>query len=458
MKAQTPVRPNRLPIGPLNLFGIFLCLLFAPCESVRAITLTGSNGRAVEFAVIETATPKGITVRMAKDGPVIGITWDKIDLAALERDHPSIHAAYKRTQELGDTVELAMGGEAAPSSAPANPGGAPAADAPKYHGWQDTMVGKVEFMLQLPAGKAKGILLLSQDDYGDSFRWVRSHERGSGYWGVFQTKYDLALLTYDTGETNRDPTVIDDFVFPEKGSGKAVFTALSNFASKMKQPGLSDLPIAVYGNARVGAAFAYNFIHAYPERILAAALYDGAHYDAPPTEASAKVPMLFIWGQYSNFSELWRSENNSVAVLAKAAPLKPLWTNAREFRGRGELNEVVEHFAKQYLISMIEPRMPKAGTTSAPEEGKAAPAAGTPAPAEGEAPAAPEKSGPPVLPEIDRSAGSIGNILTGEVLKITDPEVVPGEDETYLPNETVIRYWKPFVLGELEAPARTPPQ
>ncbi len=447
----TPAFPWKTPIGRLLLPSL-IGLLALAAPPLRAITLTGANGRQVEFHRVESASPQGLVVRMTAEGDAIGITWDKLDLAALQKDHPEIHAAYQRTQ-AGETVALRLDEAAAmkeeePSAAPA----APAPQEPKYPGWVDLKVGKVEYMLQLPAAKPRGILLLSRDDFGDAFRWVLRHERGSGQWGVFQTKFDMALLSYDTGDRNRDPTKVADFIHPEKGSGKALLAALSQFASKLKQPGLADLPIAIYGTERTGAAFGYNFAHLYPERILAAAFYDGGFYDAEPTEASAKVPMLFMWGQYSNRPELWGTQNTALPVLAKAAPLKPAWTNGREFRGKGELNAVVEHFGKQYLIAMVEARLPAATTapsSTAAEGGEGKEGEGENAGADASKEAA---SGPPVLSEIDRAAGSVGNVLTGEVKKIVDPDAVLGEDETFLPNAVVIRYWKDFVLGDLEAP------
>ncbi len=437
---KTPFRPF-LALAALG--------LFVTAPPLPAITLTGSNGRAVEFHLIETASPKGLVVKMAAEGPAIGITWDKLDLAALQKDHPEIHAAYLRAQ-AGETVALGISEPAAmKEGAPT----APAPEEPKYPGWVDTQVGNVEYMLQMPASKPRGILLISQDDFGDAFRWVRLHERGTGYWGIFQTKFDMALLSYSTGDTNRNPTKVEDFMFPEKGSGKALFAALAKFASKLKQPGLVDLPIAIYGTERSGTAFGYNFVQHYPERILAAAFYDGGFYDAEPTEASAKVPMLFMWGQYSNRPELWGTQNTAPVILAKAAPLKPLWTNGREFRGRGEVNEVIEHFGKQYLIAMVEARLPKDAPEAPAPETEDKPAEGEAEAGAAEAPAA-AAGGLPVLPELNRAEGSVGNVLTGEVKKITDPDAVLGEEETFLPNAVVIRYWKEFVLGELKAPEK----
>jgi hypothetical protein len=55
--------------------------------------------------------------------------------------------------------------------------------------------------------------------------------------------------------------------------------------------------------------------------------------------------------------------------------------------------------------------------------------------------------------EWDRSKGSLGNIKTGEVVRITDSAAEPGPDETFLPSGEVAKLWKQYILGELEPPA-----
>lgn len=450
---------SRTTLFPL----LFLVWSLLPSFSASAITLTGSNGRAVEFHSIKSATPKGITAQMVPDGPVLGIPWEKLDLAALETDQKAIWEAYLRTKE-GETIELSLEGTMADKSAgaetdPASPSSPPQQ---KYMGWMDTKVGSVEFMLQMPAAKPRGVLVLSLDDFGDAFRYVMGHEKGSGVWSDFQNKHDLALLTYSLGSGNQDPTKLDDFTFAQKGSGKTLLTAMKNFATKIKEPGFADLPIALYGAGRTGAGFVYNFVQTHPDRVLAAAVSKGAFYDAEPTEASVKVPMLFVWGQYCTNHELWQSENSAEPILAKYAAMKPNWTNGREVRGRDEQNLIVEHMAKQYLLAMIPARMPEAKPEPAPApapDPAATPAAGTPAvPAEGAA-AAETKPEPPPAPEVpepvelDRSKGSVGNIKTGEVVKITDSSAEFGPDETFIPNGDVAKVWKPYILGELEPPA-----
>lgn len=411
--------------------------------AAHAITLKGSNGKEVEFHSIHTATPKGITAQIAADSPVIGIPWEKLDLTALATDHPEIHAAYLKAQ-AGETVTLAgisEGMKKEETETPEKPAEAP----PKYEGWVEVQVGKMEFMLQLPGAEPRGVLLISTSDYGSPFTMVSHHERGNGVWSEFQDKHAFALLSYDARTREPDPRVLPEFVKSDMKGGQAVLSALSAFASKLNKPALADLPIAVYGAERTGAAFAYNFIQNHPERVLAATLSKGAFYDVEPTAESVKVPVMFLWGEYSNDAELWASENTELAVLAKVAPMKPFWTNAREFRGSGDLNAAVEYFGKQYLREMIPLRMPaEAPAPAKPAEGEAAEA-----PAE----AAPAPASKPKLKDLDRSKGMVGNLETGETTNLSDPDKVMGENETYLPNQTVAKLWKQLLEGTLEAPA-----
>jgi len=424
--------------------------LFSP--TIHAITLKGSNGRAVEFASIKTATPKGITVQMVEGGPVIGITWDKLDLKALEADQKVIHDAYLRAGN-GETVELNLGSTSSapkPGAAKPEPGAPPAAPKPaenatesRFPGWLDTKSGGITFMLQMPPKKARGILVVALGDYGDSFLYLSNHQRGSGRWGAFQNKYDLALMTYDVGDAADDDNVVPEFVFAQKGSGKSLLSALNDFAVKSKQEDLKDLPIALYGTQRVGAAFAYNFAQWMPGRVIAAVASKGAFYDAEPSPASFRVPILLIWGQYDNIPELWGSENTAPLVLAKHASKNPIWTNGREFRGQGNQNAIVEHFGVEYLHGVIAMRLPKAESKA---EEKPVAEAGAAAESKPEPPAV------PALAEIDRAKGSLGNLETREVLKITDPAAIQTEEETFLPNSDIGKMWKEFIAGEMQPP------
>lgn len=433
---------------PLSFYltGTCLSIIFlvvAPLAS--AITLTGANGRAVEFAGIKDATPKGITAQLTPEADLIGVPWSKLDLAALERDQKLIFAAYKRAKD-GETIELNLGSYA--ENTPAD--GKPKTAMPKYKGWIETQVGSTEFMIQLPLGKPRGILLLAIGDRGYSFRYVMGHEKGAGPWSSFQNKYDMALMTYRFEDNDDDPTTLNEFAYAEKRSGAAVEAAIESLATKLKNPDLIDLPIAVYGSGQLGASFSYHFTMWKPERVLAAVCSQGAFYDAVPNEAAAAVPILFGWGEYSNVDELWDSENSAEAVLAKHASLKPNWTAGREFRGSNGLSPVLDHFEKSYLMEVVGMRLPeRVEEKPEPKEEPEEKTEGEDSETEEEEPE--EEKGPSVLP-LDRAKGYIGTIKGGETLKIEDPAAEIPEGKTFIPNSKVAQMWKLLVTGELIPP------
>jgi len=465
-----------LPVGP----GRF---------EVSAITLTGANGRKVEFAGIKEARPEGITAKVDPEASLIGITWKKLDIEALEQEHPVIYRAYEASRE-GETIPLDLGIFAPEDEKMAESGEGDGSDGSKpkpkpkdrYPGWEDVRVGGTTFAMQLPAGKVEGILLVAVGDDGFSFRYLRGHEQGRGRWGDFQNDYRFALLTYEYDDGNYDPAKIDEFAFAEKGSGEDVLAAVDRIAEQTGRKELSDAPFAVHGADRVGACFAYHFALWKPERVIAAVASKGAFYQAEPSEAAAKTPLLFIWGEYSNKPELWNSERTARKVLTEYSAMTPNWTAGRQYRAGGDQGPVTEHFGREYLKEMIELRLPEdkpapeaeeetdggAESGDAESDGPADGDADSPAEAESgddssdgeggeEGEEEKEKNAEPAKPalvELDRSEGYAGNLETGETSSIDDPSTPLGEDETFLPTKDVASMWKDFVQGQLQPPPR----
>lgn len=425
---------------------IVTLIAFASLDA-DAITLTGSNGRAAELLGIKDATPKGLTAQTVADGPIIGIPWAKLDLAALERDQKLIFAAYERAV-AGETVPLELGSFAKDQATTDGK-----IKRSKYMGWNDTEVGGKTFAIQMPLGQPRGILLLAVGDTGWSMRNLGGRDRGEGPWAEFQTKYGLAVLSYDFDTGTSDPTVMDSFAFAEKGSGTQVMNAISNFAIEMKRPELVELPIAVCGMDRLGSSFAYHFALWKPEIILGGVFSKGGFYNAEPSPEAAKLPLAFIWGEYGNNHQLWQNENSAEHIMKKYASMKPNWMGAKEFRGDGKLTQLSDYFTKVCLRAILDERLPEKKAKPKPkpkpegetEEGKAE---GETTEEEGEEEMEEEKE-PIVLP-FDRSSGMVGNFKTNEVVKITDPDADLTEDETFILSEDLGRSWKQFQTGELE--------
>ncbi|MDF1859293.1 MAG: hypothetical protein P1U87_03705 [Verrucomicrobiales bacterium] len=427
----------------------------------HAITLTGANGRKVEFAGIKDATPKGITVQMEPEGKLLGVPWSKLDLKALETENALIFAGYQLALK-GETTAIDLGTYAPEGMkhAKGQPN-TPVAPTRRWQGWEDTDIAGVKYLLQLPLGKPRGILLIAKGADGNSFRYLMGHQKGSGDWGPFQNKYQLALLTYEYGymEVTKDVTKMDPFGYADKGSGENILKAINKFAIELKKPELVDIPIAIYGADRVGAALSYSFVQWKPERVMAAVAVKGAFYEAKPTEASAKVPMLFVWGQYSNMPEIWQTEATASKLFADNAGMPLNWTSAREYRGRAGLNPLVEHFAREYLKEMIELRIPDEVPDPPKEEPK--PEGADDGKGKGKGSDKEEKEEPakveqPPMKEIDRSNGYVGVIISGETRKIEDPNAPVAEGETFILNLDLSRMWRDFSQDKFDPP-RPPP-
>lgn len=416
-------------------------LVFASLNAV-AITLTGSNGRAAELLGIKDATPKGLTAQTVADGPIIGIPWAKLDIAAMERDQKLIFAAYERAK-AGETVPLDLGSFAKVEK---NPDGQTKKS--KYRGWTDIAVGGKTFAIQMPLGQPRGILLLALGDMGWSMRNLGGRNRGEGPWAEFQTKYGMAIMSYDFDSGSRDPTVMDSFAFAEKGSGTQVMNAISNFAIAMKKPELVELPIAVCGMDRFGSAFAYHFALWKPEIILGGVFSKGGFYNAEPSPEALALPFAFIWGEYGNNHQLWQNENSAEHILKKHASMKPNWMGAKEYRGDSELSQLSDQFTRVCLKAILDERLPEKKAKPAPKpepEGEEGKAESETTDEEEEM----EEPEPLVLP-FDRSNGFVGNFKTKEAVKITDPDAVLSEDETFIISGALTAPWKQFLTGEFE--------
>lgn len=438
----------------LNHVILAVAILFAFVAESRAISLKGSNGRQVEFAGIKDATPKGLTAQVTAESPLIGVQWEKLDLEAMKTENPQIYAAYLTALD-GETVNLNLGSYTPADQMPTDV----VAGNRQYIGWSHIKIGNVNYLLQMPlSNNPQGILLVAVNDWGRSFQYLANWDRGTGPLADLQNKHKLAYLTYEFLTDERDPTKVPDFVFAEKGSGEKLFLAIDSMAKDLKKPELAELPIAVYGTERVGAAFAYNLIQMKPERFVGAFISKGAFYTGQPTEASAKVPILFVTGEYSNQAQLWQTEDTAEKVFAAAAPFVPNWTWGVEFRGPGHQTLESEYFGQKYLDQVLSMRLverkPKPEPKPAEAEG-ATPAAG----AEGEEKPEEEEEEvveEPRMKDLDRSQGMIGNWETDELIKITDPDAVMGENETFIPNAETGKLWKKFITGELEAPRPKP--
>ncbi len=77
--------------------------------STTAVTLTGANGRAVEFAGIWEARPDGLVVVTTAESEPVVVSWSKFDLAKLKTEQPSLEAARQRAVFLRSAQPVNLG-------------------------------------------------------------------------------------------------------------------------------------------------------------------------------------------------------------------------------------------------------------------------------------------------------------------------------------------------------------
>ncbi len=376
----------------------------------------------MEFAGIKDATPKGITAQVVAEGPIIGIPWEKLDIAALQKEHPLIHTAYLATLK-GETVAI---NEGSFDDRPPEEMNTPKPRA-RFPGWLDIDVGGIAFAMQLPEGEPRAILFIAAGEIGESLRYFTGFDPGTGPFGELQKKGNLILMSYSINYRDGDPRSLPDVAFAEKGLGDHVLEAVSKIAIREKRPELAQLPFLVHGAERFGATVAYSFVQDKPEVVLAAVLQKGAFYRADPTPASIQVPILFLFGEYSNNAEIWNTEHDSKSALTRASEWPANWTGAQEFRGDGDMNQTTDFLAAEYLREMMESRL-------------------------AESPDA-DVSGPQSwIQPLDRSKGYLGTFKDFSIEKIKDIEAKAAEGQTFLPTLGLAQKWGKYGDGSLEAP------
>lgn len=401
----------------------FLAVVFLAVgypADVFPIPLAGSNGRVVEFSGVKSAGPTGLKVQLQSGGPLIDLSWDKIDLDHLKREHPAIYSAYERSKNGGET-EINLGSMAPPpESESPPPAPVSAEELAKIAGRYTTNAGGAKFWIQMPKqAEPRVVLLLAMGSDGYSFRYLGHPD--TTRWRVIAEKLSLAVMAYSFSSPGQvvEGFKVPPFVQADKGSGEAVLKALTEFGKLTGKPALEKLPIAIYGQDVVGSAFSFNFSQAFPERVIAAVASKGAFYSVKPTEASAKVPLMILWGQYDEDINLWEPVDTHQSIYEAGLPLKANWVYAMEPRAGAGESAQSQAFALGFLDRMILARL-------------------TP---EGE------------MKDLDRSRSFVGDIDSAAISRLEDVDSVLEKSQTWLPDGEIGQMWEDFSNGVLKIPS-----
>lgn len=411
---------------------ILLTGLFGSSPTAFGLPITSSKGKTVDFAGVKSASPAGLEVQVKSGGPTLTLPWSRLDLKKLETENPKIHEARKQALD-GKKVALNLGSftpKKPMATKPSGRTGRLAADGI----YESTLKGKssdnfatFKMALKVPGGKANGILIRvdgsasKSDDANGTLVMIESTttEAISGAWRSYALQHGLAVagIVVDNGAGAKQGNAAHHDV--SKGTGDGLLRAIDMLADISKRPELKTVPLILYGEGAGGAAFVYNFAQWKPERVAAVVAQKGAFYDAIPTEISAKVPLMFIQGEYDDEWELYGGKNLADEVFEKYAGLKPNWTFALEFQGTSGGSLLTYTMSREFFDRVVPMRIGDEG-----------------------------------LKEIDRSISWIGDMASKKVNKAgSGTDWAAGK--TWLPDARFAKTWSDFVTGELEA---SPPE
>jgi len=409
----------------LLLLSVFIFVPF----SASAIPITSSKGKTVDFAGVKSASPAGLEVQVKKDGPIVTLSWSRLDLRKLETENPKIHEARKKTLR-GEKVELNLGSIVAKKTVEAKPTGL-RAKREAQGVYQTTIKGKagdnfntLRVAVKLPEGKVKGVFVylsgeaMASPDGGKHFvagliDTTSTPIATRGPWFEFAAQHGLAILGVSIDETKGAKKGSPPYYEVSKGTGEALYRAIDMIAVSAKKEELKTVPLVLYGRDVGGGALVYNFVLWKPERIAAAVVSKGAFYNAEPIETSAKIPMMFIEGEYDNDWELYGGKNLASEVFGKHVELDPNWVYALEPQGTSGDSLAAFTLAKDFLSVVTPLRIGNEG-----------------------------------LKEIDRSSSWVGDIEAKKIFK-AGAGAKGAAGRCWLPDARFAKTWLSFVSGTL---------
>lgn len=418
-----------MKIFPVSMMAVVCCAIFFVSPSACGIPITSSNGKTVDFAGVKSASPAGLEVQVTKDAPPLTLPWSRLDLKKLETENPQIHEARKKTLD-GKKVELNLG-----SFAPEKPMETKPADRMgrleaegiferSVKGGGDDNFSSLKLALKLPGGKAKGIFLyvtgaaVKSPDGGEKFSagifdTTSTAIAKQGPWFPYAGRHGLAIAGIAVDDSGPKKGAVPYYEV-SKGIGDALLRAIDMVADGAKREELKTAPLIMYGRDVGGGALVYNLAQWKPERIAAAVVAKGAFYNAEPTEASAKVPLMFVQGEYDNDWELFGGKNLADEVVGKYANLTPNWTYALEPRGTSGDSLQVYTIVQAFLDSVTPMRIGGVGLTA-----------------------------------IDRTSSWVGDIKAKQTSQAGGGTEWTA-DKTWLPDAQFAKLWEGFVTGTLE--------
>jgi poly(3-hydroxybutyrate) depolymerase len=152
---------------------------------------------------------------------------------------------------------------------------------------------KAEFRFWRPQGeqRVRALVVLVPGSNGDGRPMA-----DSPFWQAFATRHQLALVACRFTDKPHDQPFIEEYVEVSRGSGQALLSALTAFATRSGHAEVATVPLFLWGMS-AGGQFNYEFAAWKPERVAAFVVNKGGiYYSALVPKATRGIPALLFAG------------------------------------------------------------------------------------------------------------------------------------------------------------------
>lgn len=211
---------------------------------------------------------------------------------------------------------------------------------------------KAAFRLWIgPETKAiAGVIVMVPGSNGNGRNMVEKPE-----WQALAKKHNMALLAAHITDQPSGNMAIEHYADVSQGSGQAMLDVLNKLADKSGHPELKEAPLAFWGMS-AGGEFNYEFACWKPERVISFIVNKGGvYYTALASEATRKVPGVFLTGEIDN---PYRNEIVE-GIFSVNRRFGAQWIFAEE-PGQGHEFAKSEAFALKYFDLIIPMRVKEA--------------------------------------------------------------------------------------------------
>jgi len=195
-----------------------------------------------------------------------------------------------------------------------------------------------------------GVIVLVPGSNGNGRNMVEKPE-----WQALAQKHHMALLAAHITDKPSANMAIEHYADVSQGSGQAMLDVLDLLADKSGHPELKKAPFAFWGMS-AGGEFNYEFACWKPERVISFIVNKGGvYYTALASEATRKVPGVFLTGEIDN---PYRNEIVE-GIFSVNRRFGAQWIFAEE-PGQGHEFAKSEAFALKYFDLIIPMRVKEA--------------------------------------------------------------------------------------------------